>query len=81
MRKFDWFISAAVALLYAQVGNDYHAEQQVSERYDPDRDTNLLVAFTLDGEWLVNWPLIFSGIALLCFIALLWKEFSRPKNS
>jgi hypothetical protein len=73
MRKFDWFISGAVALLYCEIANQNEREKGIAERFDPDRDTTWLVVYFLEGELFINWPFIFALIGTACFFTVLGK--------
>ncbi len=77
MRVFDLFISGAVALLYAQLASDKELSSGIFENYDPARDSSIGIAFSLNGDWFINWPFIFTTIATICFIAALLKLFRQ----
>lgn len=80
MRKYDWFISGAVAMLYAEIANLYEAEKGHADKFNPDVDTTLGFVYTIGGEWFINWSFIFTLIACICFFIALGKAFFENKN-
>lgn len=80
MRKFDWFISGAVALLYSDVASQHKAERGVAENFDPERDASWIVAYSFQGEIFVNWPFVFASIATACFLTILAKSIWEQRK-
>lgn len=78
MRVFDWFIAGAVAMLYVHVANV--EQQSIEQKFDPVTDRNYVVAYTVDGTLVINWPFIFASIALACLLMMFVTRYSRNRD-
>ena len=81
MRVFDWFMAGAVAMLYTDLANDEQLRSGRTERFDATRDTTYGVLLVVEGEWVINWPFIFSTISAICFLIALWKVGNQKMST
>ena len=79
MRTFDWFILGAVSLLYSQAGSDRRNDLGHDQAFEAGRDSTLWFAYSVNGQWFMNWAFIFAAISAACFLVALVRMV-REKN-